>query len=204
VADSRIVLDPSNLPEGTLYDLMIDIVLPRPIAMVSTISKSGVPNLAPFSYYMTGGSNPPSVVYCPTQNRDLSEKDSFVNARDTGEFVLHAVGLGMADSLRPTSATYPIDFDEWTVSGLTSLPSDLVAPARIAESPVALECRVHQIVEHGNGWGAARYVIGEAVRIHIAEGLWNDEANRLHPLGLIGRFGGNAYGDLNRLKLLEM
>lgn len=198
------LLHPADLAESTLYDLMIDIVLPRPIAMVSTVSAGGIPNLAPFSYFMTGGSNPPSVLYSPTQNKDLSEKDSFVNAKATGEFVINVVSLEMAASLKPTSVNYPNDFDEWTVAGLTPVPSQIVQPPRIHESPVALECRVHQIVEHGEGWGAARYVIGEAVLIHIRDGLWNDEANRLHPLELIGRFGGNAYGDLQKLRLIEI
>lgn len=197
-------LSPTDLAESTLYDLMIDIVLPRPIAMVSTLSASGIPNLAPFSYFMTGGSNPPSVLYSPTQNKDLSEKDSYVNAKATGEFVINVVSLEMAASLRATSVNYPNEFDEWTVAGLTSLPCEVVKPPRIQESPVALECRVHQIVEHGHGWGAARYVIGEAVRVHIQDGLWNEEAGRLHPLELIGRFGGNAYGDLQKLKLIEI
>jgi len=198
------LLKPAELEESVLYDLMIDIVLPRPIAMVSTESADGVPNLAPFSYFMTGGSNPPSVLYSPTQNRDGTEKDSFANAKATGEFVVNVVSLEMAASLRTTSKNYPNDFDEWTVSGLTSLPCEVVKPTRVLESPVALECRVHQIVEHGQGWGAARYVIGEAVRVHIQDGLWNEEANRLHPLELIGRFGGNAYGDLQRLEIMEI
>jgi len=199
-----VLLRPADLAESTLYDLMIDIVLPRPIAMVSTLSADGIPNLAPFSYFMTGGSNPPSVLYSPTQNKDLSEKDSFVNAKATGEFVLHVVSLEMAASLKPTSVNYPNDFDEWTVAGLTPVPSQIVQPPRIQESPVALECRVHQIVEHGHGWGAARYVIGEVLLVHIHEGLWNEDANRLHPLPLVGRFGGNAYGDLQKLRLIEI
>ena len=186
----HVSLDLANVPGG-LYRVLADTVVPRPIAFVSTVDEAGRPNLAPYSFFIVGGSAPPSLCFSPTFGRN-GEKDSLRNARATGEFVVNLVVRGMAEGMNAASASLPHDESEWEPSGFTPLPSTLVRPARVAEAPVQFECRVLTIVEHGEGVGAARYVIGEAVAIHLDEAL----IGRTGDFRPIARVGGNDYLDL--------
>jgi flavin reductase (DIM6/NTAB) family NADH-FMN oxidoreductase RutF len=197
-------LRPDELTSSQLYDLLVEAVQPRPIALVSTVSKEGVPNLAPFSFFMLGGNNPPSLAYSPTVGPEGREKNSVTNVEETGEFVVNAVTRAMEEGMNASAFGYPPGFDEWTVAAFTPVDSELVRPKRVAESPVQLECKLFQIVKHGTAWGAARYVIGEIVRIHVAETLLEPGARRLKPLRLIGRLGGREYIDLDSREIFEL
>jgi len=167
------------------YTLLTSIVQPRPIAFVSTVSAQGVFNLAPFSFFMAGGSNPPSVCYSPVLNGAGEEKDSLRNVRETGEFVVNTVDRAMAVGMNAASASLAPHESEWELSGFTPMPSDLVRPPRVAESHAQMECRLFDIVAHGSGPTAARYVIGEVVRLHIREDVFET----------IARMGGSEYFD---------
>lgn len=153
-----------------------------------------MPNLAPFSFFMAGGANPPSVAFSPVLDGQGREKDTLRNVLATGEFVVNVVHREMAERMNATSWSFPPEASEWEASGLTPLASDLVHPARVAESFVQMECRLHQIVEHGDGPSAARYVIGEVACFHVASDLLS-EGRKVPDLGLIARLGGPDYLD---------
>lgn len=173
------------MPFDEAYGLLTAVVQPRPIAFVSTISRDGVPNLAPFSFFMVGGSNPPSVCFSPTLNGRGQEKDSLRNVRETGEFTVNTVHRAMAIGMNEASASLQPHESEWGRTGFTPLASDLVRPARVAESLAQMECRLFTVVEHGQGPSASRYVIGEVVRLHVSDAGFET----------IARMGGPEYID---------
>ncbi|ARU41286.1 hypothetical protein CCB80_09120 [Armatimonadetes bacterium Uphvl-Ar1] len=179
---------------GRIYDLMSNLVVPRPIAFVSSISATSHPNLAPFSYFNIGGINPPSLSICTVLSPQLQPKNTYANIESTGEFVVNLVTRSMADGMNQTSPNFPAEVDEWPLSGFTPAPSDLIAPARVAESPVQFECRLHQTIHHGDGPGSSRYIIGEILLLHINPNLLDSE--QIIPPKLIARLGGPEYLDL--------
>ena len=176
------------------YRLLTSTVVPRPIAFVSTVSGEGVLNLAPFSFFMVGGANPPSIMVAPTLNGRLEEKDSLRNIRETGELVVNTVHRQMAAGMNEASASLPAHESEWPRTGFTPIPSVLVKPPRVAESLIQLECRLFQVVNHGEGPIAARYVLAEVVLMHVHESQWDGE--KIRPVELISRLGGADYLDL--------
>ena len=173
------------MPPAEAYALLTRVVSPRPIAFVSTLSAEGVPNLAPFSFFMAGGSNPPSVCYSPVLDGRGEEKDSLRNVRETGEFTVNTVDRRMATGMNAASAALGPEESEWGPSGFTPLASEVVKPARVRESLAQMECRLFTVVSHGDGPTAARYVIGEVLRLHLAEGAFET----------IARLGGADYLD---------
>ncbi len=187
-------IDPA-LPDPPLdpYDLLIHAVAPRPIAFVSTLSAEGLPNLAPFSFFMAGGSNPPSLCFSPNTRDDGTPKDTLRNIRDTGEYVVHIVDHAMGPGMSATSRALPHGESEWPLSGCTPVPSAKVKPPRVAEAPFALECRLHGIVPHGSGPDAANYVIGEVVMFHVARDLMEDDRLNPHRVDYLARLGGAWY-----------
>jgi flavin reductase (DIM6/NTAB) family NADH-FMN oxidoreductase RutF len=191
--------DLRTLPAGDAYTLLTHAVAPRPIAWVSTVSAAGEPNLAPYSYFNVGGQNPPSVVFVPNTNSDGGEKDTLRNIRETGEYVVNIPSVAQAEAMNATAVDLPHGVSEWDAAGLTPVPSTTTAPARVAGCPFALECRLFEIVPHGAGPGAASYVIGEALVMHVDRSLLNDagEATSLDSVaaGGLGRLGGDWYVD---------
>jgi flavin reductase (DIM6/NTAB) family NADH-FMN oxidoreductase RutF len=181
------LLDPGKLSANESYRVLSNLVIPRPIALVSSMSKLGIPNLAPFSFFVVGGANPPSVVFSPVLGSN-GEKDTLVNIRETGEYVINLVHREMTDGMNQASRPLPSDENEWDISGFEGIESHCVAPKRVASSMVQLECKLFQILEHGEGIGAARYVVGEVVMIHR-----HPELAQFHP---ISRLGDADYLDL--------
>ena len=180
------------------YDLLSNLVVPRPIALVSSLDASGRANIAPFSFFMLGGFVPPSVAFSPVNNLDGSQKVTLRNVEETGEYVVNLVTRDLAEAMNEAGIDYPPDHEKWEISGLTPVRSQIVRPARAAECPVALECRLFQIVRHGEGSNAANYVIGEVLVAHLAVGL---ESTEFRP---IARLGGKSYLDTDGGKLFEM
>lgn len=186
------------------YTLLTETIAPRPIAFVSTVSKEGVANLAPFSFFIVGGANPPSLAFSPVVNGTGGEKDSLRNVRDTGEFVVNLVHREMAEGMNQASASLPPHHSEWDVCNFATLPSERIRPARVAESRVQFECRLFQIVEHGDGPGAARYVIGEVVMVHVAAALIKEGKVDAMAVESIARLGGPHYIDMGNLERFEL
>ncbi len=177
-------IDPKELSSRDGYQLLTSLVAPRPIAWVSTLSESGVRNLAPHSYFNVISSDPLIVHFTST-----GTKDSLVNARARGEFVVNMVNEELGEQMNDTAANFPPDEDEFDRVGVDAAPSTIVAPPRVAAAPASFECKVLEIVSLGNG----SMVFGEVVWIHVRDDVMRD--GRVDPLLFkpIGRLGGAMY-----------
>lgn len=172
---------------------MIGAIVPRPIAFVSTLSAARVRNLAPFSFFTAVSADPPVVCFCPMVRGNGSTKDTLNNIRETKEFVVNMVSEEISREMNLCSGEYPPDVDEFTVSGLTGAPSDVVRPARVSESPVQMECRLIEIVEISVKPLGGSMVFGEVLRFHIKDGLADGFKIDPDRLNAIGRMGGATY-----------
>src|SRR6516165_7876751 len=161
------IIDVSSAEVVKVYQALVGIVTPRPIAWVTTIDGHGHVNLAPFSFFNAFGANPPVVVFSPTLRRDGSKKDTLLNLEAVPEFVLNAAVEELAEKMNVTSKELPPGQSEAEYAGLTLQPSLKVRPPRVAETPVHLECKLCQIISIGDGPIAANLVIGEVLLIHI-------------------------------------
>lgn len=187
-------LDPSQIAPNDIYKLMIGIIVPRPIAFVSTINLVGIRNLAPFSYFTACSSNPPVVCFCTSvRTGPRPHKDTLLNVEATGEFVVNIVSEEFAAQMNLTSADVPPETDEFELSGLTPLASDLVRPPRVAESKAQMECRLQQIVHVSDQPGGGILVLGEVLRFHVLDSLLDGYKIDPDKLNAIGRMGGPAY-----------
>jgi flavin reductase (DIM6/NTAB) family NADH-FMN oxidoreductase RutF len=177
---------------------MIGMIVPRPIAFVSSVDLAGIRNLAPFSYFTACSSNPPVVCFCTAvRTGSRPYKDTLLNVEATGEFVVNIVSEEFAEQMNQCSADVPPEIDEFELSRLTAIASDLVKPPRVAESKVQMECRLHQIIRVSDQPGGGILVLGEVLRFHVLESLLDDQESvyRIDPdkLNAIGRMGGPTY-----------
>jgi flavin reductase (DIM6/NTAB) family NADH-FMN oxidoreductase RutF len=187
-------IDPANQKPRDVYKLLIGSILPRPIAFVSTVDKNNVKNLAPFSFFTVASSNPPVVVFCPSVPADdRAAKDTLRNVIDTREFVVNIVSEDFAEQMNHCSATVPPDVDEFELSGLRPVPSELVKPARVAESQVQMECRLLQVLTVSDKPMGGNLVLGEVLRFHVAEDVVSNFHIDPEKLRAIGRMAGEAY-----------
>lgn len=196
-------LDFADTPPIQAYDILVATIHPRPIAFVSSTSAAGHLNLAPFSFFMVGGSNPPSLAFSPTLGA-YGPKDTLRNIEETGEFVVNLVHRAIAEQMNLTSKRYPHDVSEGDVAGFTLRPSARVRPPCIAECQVSFECKLHQIVSHGEGAGASRYVIGEVLAAHLQADIWDGQAVVDAKVRPIARMGGKNYLDTAAMEFFEM
>lgn len=154
-------------PGARAYKLLAALVVPRPIALVTTIDDAGRVNAAPFSFFNVMGTEPAMVVLAPSDRDDGTPKDTAANLIANGEAVVHIVDEPLAARMVACAAPLPPGVSELDTAGLTALPSDRVRPPRIAECPVALECRVLDIRRYGEN----RLVVLEALLAHVRSGL---------------------------------
>jgi flavin reductase (DIM6/NTAB) family NADH-FMN oxidoreductase RutF len=188
---------PSFSPEELItrdrHRILLGAVGPRPIALVSTVDEFGNPNLSPFSFFNIFSSNPPTVIFSPARRvRDNTTKDTLHNALREQEVVVNVVNYDLVQQVNLSSAEYPSHVDEFVKSGLTPVPSELVAPPRVAESPVSLECIVKDVVALGEEGGAGNLVICEIKKIHCAAHVMSEEGGLdQEALDLVGRMGKN-------------
>ncbi len=177
-----------------IYKLATSFIQPRPIALVSTLSKAGVRNVAPFSFYNMVSANPPVVMFAPSYQRDGAAKDSLRNVEEIGEFVVATVTEAMAERMNQCAFRYPPDVDEFEASGLTPRPSRHVQPACVVESPVNIECVMLEIKRFGKSPGAGCAIFGRIVALHIDDAvLANDGLVDPVKLLAIGRMGRQTY-----------
>lgn len=187
-------LDPVQIAPSDIYKLMIGMIVPRPIAFVSTIDAAGVSNLAPFSYFTACSSNPPVVCFCTAVCSDPRPyRDTLRNIEATGEFVVNMVSEEFAEKMNLCAAEVPPEVDEFEISGLTPLASDLVKPPRVAESKAQMECRLHQIVRVSDKPGGGILVLGEVLRFHVLDSIIDGYKIDPDRLNAIGRMGGPMY-----------
>lgn len=187
-------LDPQSLGTREMYEWMITTILPRPIAWVSTISPDGVTNLAPFSFFQGVCARPPTLLFCPANDRRGNPKDTLRNVRETREFVVNLVSSAQVESMNATAATLPYGESEFTRFGVVPTPSLRIRPPRVAGSPVSFECELDRIIDVGQGPVAGHVVLGRIVQFHVAdEVLGPDGKPDPERLGLVGRLGRDEY-----------
>ena len=194
-----ISIEPKDISPAKLQGYLQSAVAPRPIAFASTISKSGKPNLSPFSFFNIFSSNPPILIFSPARRvRDNTVKHTLINAEATREVVINVVNFDIVQQTSLSSSEYAEGVNEFLKSGLTQIPSDLVKPYRVKESPVQFECRVNEIISLGENGGAGNLVICEVLKIHIDEKVL-DENGMIdqHKIDLVSRMGGNWYSRSN-------
>ena len=177
-------LDLTSTHRDAAYPILAGLVTPRPIALVTTVDEEGRVNAAPFSFFNVLGANPPIVGICPGDREPGVPKDTAANIRATLEFVVNLVDEDLGERMNLCAANLPPGVSELEHAGLTSLPSSAVKPPRIAEAPASLECVSRGIIEIGHN----RLIIGEVLRVHVREGIFDTETWRIapgdyHPLG---------------------
>ena len=189
-------LDPAVMPSPSVYKLLIGCVVPRPIAWVSTVSADGVPNLAPFSFFMGVCNEPPTIAFS-SGRREGAKKDTVVNAEHTGDFVVNVVDDSLAEQMNMTSGEYPPEVDEFALAGLTAAPGVKVRAPRLLEAPISLECRVDRIIPVGRG--PHSLVLGEIVYFHVRDDVYDPRTGRIdmHRLRPVGRLAGNLYSHIH-------
>jgi flavin reductase (DIM6/NTAB) family NADH-FMN oxidoreductase RutF len=173
--------------------VLTGVVVPRPIAFVSTISTGGIVNLAPYSFFNAVAYDPPTIVFSSSLRAPSKEKDTLANIEATGEFVVNIVVDDIAEAMNRTAAEYPADVSEFEIAGLTPAPSDKVKAPRVAESPVNMECRLVQVVPIGSGDHAHGLVIGEVIWMHIRDDIIDGHRINHQALKPVGRLAGNMY-----------
>jgi flavin reductase (DIM6/NTAB) family NADH-FMN oxidoreductase RutF len=182
---------PSEIPMPQLHQYLLGGVGPRPICFASTIDAEGNHNLAPFSFFNVFSAKPPIAIFSPNlSGRTGQAKDTHLNIKEVPECVINIVNYNMVQQMSLASSPYQKGISEFTKAGFTPIPSDLVKPMRVKESPVQLECKVFELKEIGN----CNLVMCEIVKIHIDESIL-DEKKLIdqQKIDLVARMGGNWY-----------
>ncbi len=188
-------ITPGEIKTAQLHAYLLGSIAPRPICFASTIDSNGVSNLSPFSFFNVFGSKPPILIFSPARRvRDNTIKHTLENVYDTKEVVINVVNYNMVQQMNLASCEYPKGTDEFVKAGFTAIPSDLVKPFRVKESPVQLECKLLQVIETGKEGGAANLIICEVLCMHIDDNVL-DEQGRIDPhrIDLVARMGGDYY-----------
>jgi flavin reductase (DIM6/NTAB) family NADH-FMN oxidoreductase RutF len=187
----RTDFDPSTTDPTALYRIVNSVVVPRPIAWVSTTSTDGVDNIAPHSFFTVSSARPAVV-----QFTSVGRKDSLANVRATGEFVVNLAPESLLDEINATATDFPPDVDEFEAVGLEREPSTKVSPPRVAGSPVAIECEMHGT----EGFGESTVVFGRVVWIAIDESVMVDGRPQISRLKPLARLGGREWSTIGEIK----
>ncbi len=201
-----LTIDPKDISVSELHGILLSSVAPRPIALASTIDRAGNVNLSPFSFFNVFSANPPIMIFSPSRRgRDNTVKDSYVNLKEVPEVVINIVNYAMVEQVSLSSTEYQKGVNEFIKSGLTQIPSDLIRPPRVAESPVSFECEVDDIIELGKEGGAGNLVLSRVIKIHVDQDyLGEDQKLNTAKLDLVGRMGGMWYTRANGDALFEI
>jgi flavin reductase (DIM6/NTAB) family NADH-FMN oxidoreductase RutF len=189
-----IEINPEEIKTKDLHQFLLGIVAPRPIAFVSTVDENGTPNVAPYSFFNAFSSNPPIVVF--SSNRRVSDnttKDTLYNIQKTGEAVINAVSHSIVRQMAVASIQFPKGVSEFAKTGLTPIPSHLVSPPRVKESPAHLECKMQDIITLGEHGGAGHLIICRVVKLHLDEEVVDGNRINPHKIDLMGRMGRAYY-----------
>jgi len=186
---------PGETPHPKMNQYLLGSIAPRPIAFASTVDARGNPNLSPFSFFNVFGYNPTTLIFSPSRRgRDNSTKNTLENAKSIPEVVINVVTYDMVNQVSLASTEYPTGVDEFIKAGFSKLPSELVRPFRVKESPVQMECRVRDIIETGSGGGAANLIICEILIMHVNEDILGDDGMiDQQKIRLVGRLGKDYY-----------
>ena len=186
---------PGDVSTRSLHSYLLGATSPRPIAFASTISPEGIPNLAPFSFFNVFSSNPPTLIFSPARRvQGNTTKHTLENIIRTPEVVVNVVSHGIVQQMNLASSEYPDGVNEFEKAGFTMLPSDLVSPPRVGESPVQMECRVVEIKPLAGHGGSGNLIFARVLKVHVKRSVL-DEQGYIDPdkIDLVGRMGGAWY-----------
>lgn len=197
--------DPAQLDAAHRHHLLLAAVAPRPIAFASTLDGEGRINLSPFSFFNVFSSNPPIMIFSPARSgRDGTLKHTHQNILEVPEVAINVVNHPMVEQMSLASTGYPKGVNEFEKAGFSMLPSDVIRPPRVKESPASFECKVREVVSLGDHGGAGNLIICEVLRLHIARKYFKDEMLDTTALDLVGRMGANWYCRASGQALFEV
>jgi flavin reductase (DIM6/NTAB) family NADH-FMN oxidoreductase RutF len=186
--------NPLEMSVPEIHRLLVGGVGPRPIALVSTISTDGIPNLAPYSFFNTFGANPPMIAFSPARRGSNGTfKDTYNNLLATGECVVQAVTYNIVSQVSIASGEYSSDVNEFIKSGLTPIDSEVVKPKRVKESPFQMECILKQMINLGDKNASGNLALCEVVRFHVAEDIIVDGTIEPEKIDLVARMSAHYY-----------
>lgn len=200
------VIEPEKLSVTAFHGYLLGAVTPRPIALASTVDATGNVNLSPFSFFNCFGSNPPLLIFSPARRvRDNTTKHTYENVLEVPEVVIHIINHSMVQQVSLASTEYERGVNEFMKAGFTEVPSIRVAPPRVQEAPVAMECKVRQVISTGDEGGAANLVLCEVVLMHISDHIL-DDAGKIDPVKLdaVARLGGDWYARIGPESLFRV
>jgi flavin reductase (DIM6/NTAB) family NADH-FMN oxidoreductase RutF len=188
-------IDPKEIPFQKVHAYLLGAVVPRPIALASTVDVAGNVNLSPFSFFNVFSANPPVLVFSPARRgRDSTTKHTYDNVNEVAEVVINIVSYNMVEQVSLASCEFPKGVNEFVKAGLTQVPSMKVKPPRVGESPVSMECKVNQVIGLGTGGAAGNLVICEVLMMHVEEEIL-DKDGRIDPqkIDAVARMGQDYY-----------
>lgn len=190
-----LTIDPKTISVAKMHAYLLGSVTPRPIAFASTVDKEGKVNLSPFSFFNCFGMNPPLLIFSPARRvRDNTTKHTYENVLEVPEVVINVVTYPMVQQTSLASTEYPRGVNEFVKAGFTEVKSERVKPPRVAESPVAWECKVRDVVKTGDQGGAGNLIICEILLMHIKEEILDAEGKiDQHKIDTVARLGGDWY-----------
>lgn len=188
-------ISPKDISTAQLHGYLLGAIAPRPICFASTIDEKGNVNLSPYSFFNVFSANPPVMIFSPARRvRNNTIKHTLENVLETKEVVINVVSYEMVQQMSLSSTEYPKGVNEFVKAGFTEVASEMVKPPRVAEAPVQFECKVNDVIALGTEGGAGNLVIAEVVKLHINEGILDDDG-KIDPLKIdtVARMGGNWY-----------
>jgi len=199
-------IKPNDIAVAKLHSYLLSSVGPRPIALASTLDDNGNPNLSPFSFFNIFSANPPIAIFSPARRvRNNTTKHTLENVLSNKEVVINIVTEDIVQQTSLSSTEYENGVNEFIKAGFTPINSETVAPFRVKESPVQLECKVNEVISLGDEGGAGNLVICEIKMVHINEDILDDDGT-IDPnkLKLVGRMGGNWYCKTTNESIFEV
>lgn len=193
-------IDPAHTSQKDVYKILTGSVIPRPIGWISSISKDGILNLAPFSFFNAVGEDPPHVMFSTVRSGNTN-KDTLNNVLETKQFVVNMATEELVEAMNASSVNLPPEGNEFEYAGLTPIASDLISPPRVKESPISFECElVHHYSLEGHKDGGATIMIGRIVMFHVDESvLLPDYKINQETYRPIARLAGYNYAKLGEI-----
>jgi len=196
---------PGDITKKEMHHLMLGTVIPRPIALVSTVDSNGIKNIAPFSYFNAISSNPPILAFSISRKNDGEKKDTLLNLEETGVCVVNMVSKDIAVQMAISAANYGSEVDEFEKSGFTPVKAKTVEVYGIKESPVRFECKVNKILEFGNDKYSVSLVVCDVSCIEADENIFDENGKIIpHKTGIIGRLGRAYYLEVNEKNIFKI
>jgi flavin reductase (DIM6/NTAB) family NADH-FMN oxidoreductase RutF len=186
-------IEVNSLNRSTKYSLLASSIVPRPIALISTVGETGITNVAPFSFFAPLCYDPPILCLSIGWRRSGQKKDTLRNIEFSRDFVVNIVDENLAQAMNEASFDFPPDVSEFQEARLTALKGDMVSAPIVAESPISMECKVVDILFFGRPESGSSAVLGEVLKIHLRDDLWADGQIDPSRLKAVGRLGADFY-----------